>query len=69
MYKLPLQSSLTSYISFDADEHALELSSALKEIYEVSEDWSRSLYIGVAIKWDYKNAPSGVQCLNMRKTF
>jgi hypothetical protein len=35
-------------------EHANHLLDALKESYEVTEDWEGKLYCGITLKWDYK---------------
>jgi hypothetical protein len=36
-------------------EHANHLMTSLWEWYEVSTDWTRSLYCGVKLEWDYDN--------------
>ena len=42
-------------VKYVGKEHALHLAAALKENYEVTMDWSGSLYVGIRLKWDYTN--------------
>lgn len=41
-------------VEYVGKEHAQHLMSALKENYEVSEDWTGSSYCDLTVKWDYK---------------
>jgi hypothetical protein len=36
-------------------ENADHLLNALKEDYEVTEDWAGKLYCGISLDWDYEN--------------
>jgi endonuclease I len=40
------------YLGKDNADHLLN---ALKENYEVTEDWAGKLYCGISLDWDYKN--------------
>ena len=42
-------------VKYVGKEHAEHLMEALKEHYEVSEDWTGSKYCGLTLKWDYKH--------------
>jgi hypothetical protein len=42
-------------IKYSGKENADHLLNALKENYEVTEDWAGTLYCGIALDWDYKN--------------
>jgi hypothetical protein len=41
-------------IKYVGKGHANHLLDALKESYEVTEEWEGKLYCGIALKWDYK---------------
>jgi len=41
-------------VKYVGKEHAEHLMEALKEHYEVSEDWTGSKYCGLTLKWDHK---------------
>lgn len=40
-------------VMYTAKEHAHHLAAALKEDYEVTMDWTGSLYAGITLTWDY----------------
>ena len=40
-------------VKYVGKEHAEHLMAALREDYEISHDWSGSLYCGITLKWDY----------------
>jgi hypothetical protein len=42
-------------IKYSGKEIANHLLNALKENYEVTEDWAGKLYCGISLDWDYKN--------------
>lgn len=42
-------------VKYVGKEHANHLMTSLWEWYEVSTDWTRSLYCGVKLEWDYDN--------------
>ena len=42
-------------VKYRGREHALHLAAALKQHYEVTMDWTGSLYIGISLQWNYKN--------------
>jgi hypothetical protein len=42
-------------IKYSGKENANHLLNALKENYEVTEDWAGKLYCGISLDWDYKN--------------
>jgi hypothetical protein len=39
------------YVGKENSDHLLH---ALKQHYEVTEDWEGKLYCGISLKWDYK---------------
>jgi hypothetical protein len=42
-------------IKYSGKENADHLLNALKENYEVTEDWAGKLYCGISLDWEYKN--------------
>ena len=42
-------------VKYRGRKHALHLAAALKQHYEVTMDWTGSLYIGISLQWNYKN--------------
>ena len=40
-------------VSYVGKTHALHLLAALKEHYQVSEDWEAKLFCGITLTWDY----------------
>ena len=40
-------------VKYTGKEHALHLAAALKENYDITTDWTGSLFIGISLKWDY----------------
>jgi hypothetical protein len=42
-------------VKYVGQENAAHLISALKALYQISVDWSGTLYLGLALKWDYDN--------------
>ena len=42
-------------IKYTTLANAHHLPDALKTKYTISEDWEYHLYIGIALKWDYRN--------------
>ena len=40
-------------VKYKGCEHALHLAAALKEHYNITTDWTGSLFIGISLKWDY----------------
>jgi hypothetical protein len=40
-------------IKYTGKEHVNNLLNALKETYEISEDWADQLYCGITLKWNY----------------
>jgi hypothetical protein len=42
-------------IKYWGKENTDHLLNALKENYEVTEDWAGKLYCGISLDWDYKN--------------
>jgi hypothetical protein len=36
-------------------QHAQHLFTSLRENYKITEDWTGELYLGIKLKWDYKN--------------
>ena len=40
-------------VKYKGREHALHLAAALKEHYDITTDWTGSLFIGISLKWDY----------------
>jgi endonuclease I len=42
-------------VKYVGKENAVHLINALKEHYEVTEDWAGKLYCGISLEWDYKN--------------
>ena len=52
----PIQFSLVVddfRVKYQGEEHAKYLMNALKENYEISEDWEGEMYIGLTFDWDY----------------
>ena len=41
-------------VKYEGEEHAQHLMNALKNDYEISEDWEGEKYIGLTIDWDYE---------------
>ena len=41
-------------IKFKGDEHATHLKKTLERWYDVTVDWTGSKYVGISLKWDYK---------------
>ena len=41
-------------IKFKGDEHATNLKKTLEQWYDVTVDWTGSKYVGISLKWDYK---------------
>jgi len=53
----PVQFTLTVDdfgVKYVGQEHAQHLIAALRQHYEVEEDWEGTLYCGITLKWDYK---------------
>jgi hypothetical protein len=42
-------------IKYVGKENACHLLDALKQDYEVTEDWTGGFYFGIKLDWDYKN--------------
>jgi hypothetical protein len=42
-------------VKYVGKDHADHLLNALKQHYEVTEDWEGKLYCGILLKWDYEN--------------
>ena len=42
-------------VKYVGDDHAHHLIAALKDMYQISTDWAGTLYLGLTLKWDYKN--------------
>jgi hypothetical protein len=42
-------------VKYVGKEHPLHLIAALKEHYELTADWTASLYAGITLNWDYEN--------------
>jgi hypothetical protein len=42
-------------VKYVGKEHTDHLLNALKQHYEVTEDWEGKLYCGILLKWDYEN--------------
>jgi endonuclease I len=42
-------------IKYVGKEHADHLLQALKQYYEVTEDWTGALYCGIKLEWNYDN--------------
>jgi hypothetical protein len=42
-------------VKYDGKEHAIHLHDALSEKYTITADWSGTLFLGMALKWDYEN--------------
>jgi hypothetical protein len=42
-------------VEYVGQEHAKHLNKAIEEHYEYSKDWEGQLYVGIRIRWDYKN--------------
>ena len=42
-------------IKFVGNNHANHLKKTLKRWYDITTDWSGSKYVGISLKWDYKN--------------
>ena len=42
-------------VKFTGDCHANHLISTLKKDYDVTIDWKGELFVGIKLKWDYKN--------------
>ena len=40
-------------VKYEGEEHAQHLVSALKEHYDIEEDWQGKKYIGLTLDWDY----------------
>ena len=40
-------------VKYQGKEHAKHLMNALKEDYEISENWHGEKYIGLTFDWDY----------------
>ena len=40
-------------VKYTSKEDAQHLINALKQTYEISEDWNGELYCGITLKWDY----------------
>ena len=41
-------------IKYVQEDHALHLINALKQIYEVTEDWQVKLFCGIHLNWNYE---------------
>ncbi len=41
-------------VKYTGREHALHLAAALKENYDITTDWSGSLFLGITLTWNYK---------------
>ena len=54
-------------VKYHGRKHALHLAAALKQHYEVTMDWTGSLYIGISLHWDYANSLSTSQCQTTSK--
>ena len=52
IFPLVVEDFAIKYISLKNAKHLL---SALQAKYTISEDWEAKLYIGITLKWDYKN--------------
>jgi endonuclease I len=42
-------------VKYVGKRHADHLVAALKDNYQISEDWEGKLYCGITLEWDYKN--------------
>ena len=42
-------------VKFVGDNHANHLKNSLEKWYDITVDWSGSKYVGISLKWDYKN--------------
>ncbi len=42
-------------VKYVGKEHTMHLINALKQDYEISEDWEGNKYIGITFEWDYAN--------------
>ena len=41
-------------IKFKGDEHSTHLKKTLEQWYGVTVDWTGSKYVGISLRWDYK---------------
>jgi hypothetical protein len=42
-------------IKYIGKEHANHLHQALKQVYEMTEDWTGALYCSIKLEWNYDN--------------
>ena len=52
-------------INYTSLKNAKNLLSALQAKYTISEDWEAKIYIGITLKWDYKNELLTSPCRDM----
>jgi hypothetical protein len=47
-------------VKYVGKQHAYHLRNALLKIYELTTDWSGTVYSGMTLKWDYKHRTCGI---------
>ena len=52
-------------VKISRKEHALHLKKEIKTKYKVTTDWEGKFYIGIALKWEYKNERSNFKYQDM----
>ena len=52
-------------VKYLGKENALHLKASLEDKYKVTTDWEGKLYIGIALKWDYKKGTVQLKCQDM----